>query len=47
MATKRVQKKDRPIELKKPENLDLEKGKLIVEQVIRENQEWLKEMASR
>ena len=47
MATKRVQKRDKPVELKKPVNLNLKKGKLIVDQVISENQEWLKEMASR
>ena len=33
--------------IKKPRTLDLEKGRAIVEKVIRENQEWLKEMAKK
>lgn len=34
-------------QVKKPERLDLKKGKRIAERVIRENREWLKEMAKR
>lgn len=34
-------------EIKKPEKLDLEKARLVVKQLIEENKEWLKEMASR
>ena len=34
-------------ELKKPENFDVKKGSVAVDKVIRENQQWLKEMASR
>jgi hypothetical protein len=33
--------------LKKPEPFDLKKGKKVAERMIRENREWLKEMAKR
>ena len=34
-------------EIKKPENLDLSKGEAVFEKIIRENKEWLKEMANK
>ena len=34
-------------EVKKPENLDLSKAKAFAEKIIRENKEWLKEMAKK
>ena len=34
-------------EIKKPQHLDLKKGKAVVRRVIRENKEWLKEMANK
>ena len=43
VATK---KQPRP-ELKKPENFDLKKAQDAAEKVIRENIDWLKEMANR
>jgi hypothetical protein len=39
--------KERDIQLKKPEPFNLKKGKKVAKRVIRENREWLKEMAKR
>jgi hypothetical protein len=33
--------------IKKPANLDLRKGERVVQKVLRENKEWLKEMADK
>ena len=33
--------------IKRPENFDLKKGEAVVQKVIRENKEWLKEMADK
>ena len=33
--------------LRKPGNLDLKKGQTLVKKVIRENKEWIKEMADK
>ena len=43
MTTKPVTKP----EIKRPANWDLKKGMTIADKVIRENKEWLKEMADK
>ena len=42
-----VKKTQAKLELQKPKNFDLEKGKAMVEKVIRANTKWLKEMADK
>ena len=35
------------LDIKKPENFELEKARVAVERLIRENKEWVKEMAKK
>ncbi|HEY7268920.1 MAG TPA: hypothetical protein VH951_03760 [Dehalococcoidia bacterium] len=37
----------KPTNVKRPENLDLEKARVIVAAILKENKEWLKEMADK
>jgi hypothetical protein len=34
-------------QIKSPKNIDLEKAQFVVQKIIRENKEWLKEMADK
>ena len=46
MATQRKPAVDK-MELKKPENFDLEKGLVNVKRIVLENKEWVREMAAK
>ena len=35
------------LDIKKPENFDVEKGRVAIERVIQENKEWVREMANK
>jgi len=47
MVIKMTKKTTQKPELRKPERLDFNKGRRVVERVIKENREWLKEMADK